>query len=115
MEGGMTVPPTPAWAGAAAVFAVVGLQVASPLLLRSARFVMKPQKCKECLGVGNNLCMFCKGRGKQGGLFTGDPLEKCVYCGGRGRELCSKCNATGLSNHWLYKPVKNAGWGPRGE
>ncbi|KAI5058703.1 hypothetical protein GOP47_0026873 [Adiantum capillus-veneris] len=108
--------PSPALAGTLVLTAVLGLQLASPLLLRSARtYLMRPRKCRICLGVGNNLCTFCKGRGKQGGLFTGEPLEKCGLCGGRGRQLCGKCNATGLANSWLYKPLNNGGWGPMGD
>lgn len=52
--------------------------------------------------------------GSSGGVFTGLPLVKCRLCGGRGRQKCKPCEATGLANHWLYSPVSDGGWGPRG-
>eukprot|EP00850_Spirogloea_muscicola_P002298 SM000008S22387 [mRNA] locus=s8:1333654:1334100:- [translate_table: standard] len=61
------------------------------------------------------LCVRCKGRGKEGGLFTGTMLAKCAVCGGRGRQLCPRCEGAGLENSWLYQPVKDGGWGPRGQ
>ncbi|XP_057834005.2 protein PHOTOSYSTEM I ASSEMBLY 2, chloroplastic isoform X2 [Cryptomeria japonica] len=88
-----TVPP---WAGA--VITVTLLSLSSPLLLQLARPKKRLRKCSQCLGVGNNLCLMCKGRGKQGGLFTGEPLEKCSTCAGRGRQLCTQCAGKGIIN-----------------
>eukprot|EP00850_Spirogloea_muscicola_P005343 SM000024S07805 [mRNA] locus=s24:662846:663697:+ [translate_table: standard] len=54
-------------------------------------------------------------KGKEGGLFTGTMLAKCAVCGGCGRQLCPRCDGAGLENSWLYQPVKDGGWGPRGQ
>ncbi|KAG6551181.1 hypothetical protein Mapa_007417 [Marchantia paleacea] len=104
----------PAWIGAVVSVAVLFVPLAFPSLTRAARKILKPRRCDRCRGVGNNLCRLCKGRGKQGGVFTGLPLVKCRLCGGRGRQKCKPCEATGLANHWLYSPVSDGGWGPRG-
>ncbi|KAL2620204.1 hypothetical protein R1flu_000409 [Riccia fluitans] len=102
------------WIGAVVSVAVIFVPLAFPTLSRTARKFLKPRRCPRCLGVGNNLCGRCKGRGKEGGVFTGLPLEKCKRCGGRGRQRCKPCASTGLANHWLYTPVADGGWGPRG-
>ncbi|KAJ7535800.1 hypothetical protein O6H91_12G046600 [Diphasiastrum complanatum] len=104
----------PTWAGAVLVVGILSTPLLFPPPRPLLRRLLRPRKCQKCLGVGNNLCQSCKGRGKQGGLFTGDPLMKCSLCQGKGRQLCNPCTGTGLSNFWLYRPVKNGGWGPRG-
>ncbi|CAI7845980.1 unnamed protein product [Closterium sp. NIES-54] len=83
--------------------------------VRVVRTVLRPRKCRTCLGTGYNLCCRCHGRGKQGGLMTQEPLQACCACEGRGHERCERCAATGLANHWLYSPAKDGGWGPRGQ
>ncbi|CAM6094745.1 unnamed protein product [Calypogeia fissa] len=104
----------PAWGGLLATVMVFVVPFFIPQITRTARKIIKPTRCSECLGVGNNLCVLCKGRGKTGGVFTGIPLEKCGLCKGRGRQLCKRCQSTGLANNWLYTPLENGGWGPRG-
>ncbi|KAG0604732.1 hypothetical protein M758_9G004200 [Ceratodon purpureus] len=107
------VGPSP-WVGAVVTVAILLLPAAAPHIAKSTRHLLKPRKCPLCLGVGNNLCCHCKGRGKQGGVFTGTPLRRCSVCDGRGRQLCSPCEASGLSNNWLYQlPANRGGCGPR--
>ncbi|CAM6026774.1 unnamed protein product [Sphagnum balticum] len=102
------------WVGAVITVGLLISPVALPHLSRRLKTLMRPRRCSQCLGVGNNLCVFCKGRGKQGGLFTGSALERCSVCEGRGRQLCMPCAGSGLANHWLYTPVDRGAWGPRG-
>eukprot|EP00897_Mesotaenium_endlicherianum_P007290 jgi/Mesen1/658/ME000109S10876 len=42
--------------------------------------------------------------------LTYPPLAKMT----RRALLCTRCSGSGLANSWLYKPVKDGGWGPRG-
>eukprot|EP00898_Chlorokybus_atmophyticus_P003735 jgi/Chlat1/4362/Chrsp29S04508 len=111
---GPQAPPAQVWLGAAAVLGIGAVPVVVAVVPGTIRRFVRPQKCKTCLGVGHNVCVLCKGRGKTGGLFTPQPLEKCVACKGRGRRLCSRCAGTGIANRWLWRPAKDPGWGPRG-
>eukprot|EP00959_Pyramimonas_sp_CCMP1952_P455009 9470870-Pyramimonas_sp.AAC.4 len=38
---------------------------------------LRPIRCKVCLGIGDNTCPDCKGRGKLGGLVSNEPLRDC--------------------------------------
>ncbi|XP_024537694.1 protein PHOTOSYSTEM I ASSEMBLY 2, chloroplastic-like [Selaginella moellendorffii] len=100
----------PGWAVMATIFA---LQFAATTLARNPRWLLsmvriKPKKCKECLGTGYNLCLMCKARGKQGGLFTGSPLEKCSLCQGRGKISCVRCAGTGIANRLFFRLKKSS-------
>jgi len=78
---------------------------------------LRPIRCKVCLGIGDNTCPDCNGRGKLGGLVTDEPLRDCEKCARVGRVRCPHCKATGLQNNWLFSPAREGerGWGPRGE
>lgn len=78
-------------------------------------WLQKPRKCQTCLGASHVTCTACMGRGKQGGLFSSEPMTDCDSCGKKGRLRCVACSGTGLANNWLWRPAQDAGWGARGE
>ena len=85
----------------------------------------KPRKCKECYAAAKKPCCLCQGRGKTGlllpkrlqiGKGDGQKIERCTRCEGKGTEACRSCEATGLSNSWLWVPQKGEGiWGAPGD
>ena len=98
--------------GAAAGAAAVCLGAAAA---RRFGLGLGPQRCRACLGTGYLVCTACGGRGKQGLRGSAEPLRRCGVCTGSGVTRCEGCSATGISNHWLYQPAEDPGWGPRGE
>jgi len=99
-----------------AALAVLCACAALPPLAAAAAAQLRPLKCRRCLGASSTVCDACRGRGKVGGLFTGQPLAACAACAGAGVCGCAACGATGLANSWLWKPTKADGaWGARGE
>jgi len=105
-------------ATAAGLGFLLAKSLVTPHVDKSQYFVsrqLRPISCPECRGIGHNTCPECQGRGKQGGVLTKMPLQACGTCRSKGRILCMKCKATGIKNNWLFKPIENGGWGPRGE
>ncbi|KAF6236429.1 hypothetical protein COO60DRAFT_477018 [Scenedesmus sp. NREL 46B-D3] len=87
-----------------------------PPLARAVYGQLQPKRCKTCLGTGYILCTTCLGRGRVGLSLPGEAanVSSCSKCGRRGHLKCDQCNATGITNYWLWQPASDPGWGPRG-
>ncbi|WIA15279.1 hypothetical protein OEZ85_001950 [Tetradesmus obliquus] len=87
-----------------------------PPLAKAVYEELQPKRCKTCLGTGYILCTTCQGRGQVGLSLPGEArsVSSCSQCGRRGHQKCDQCNATGITNYWLWQPASDPGWGPRG-
>jgi len=114
VEGAVAAAATLALAAATAVARTAGDGAGRRALLRvvggSGRTedgileALVPWRCPVCFTAGWVPCGACGGRGKTGGLFTGDPLASCAACEARGARACARCDGTGCVNTWLWTP-----------
>ncbi|KAG2435014.1 hypothetical protein HYH02_012012 [Chlamydomonas schloesseri] len=112
---GPETPPNAVVPAEVAALAVMG-SAALPYMVEGLAEYLKPRKCQSCYGAGYTPCPACHGRGRQGGVFPGQPAAvPCATCGSRGRVRCQPCQHTGLANFWLWQPSENGGWGARGQ